>query len=314
MERSAVRWIKTACGGMASTLAGLAWDATMHARDPGLAAHEGVLTLSNPSHSIFVGGLVITTVGLAGALAGTLVRPRKLRFPLAAGLLAVATITGGIGAWASSSDGEHAHDATATAGDEGDQPAMHEHRHGSDTADVASATAEQRTAAQALLDRSIAGTVAYRDASVAEGAGYRFAAVEMAEQKLIYHVPNPVYHHDGNLLDPQRPETLLYARYPDRDSLVLVGVVYRMEERGVPGLAIGGPITVWHNHSRCMDPATHVEVSKPIGDSCPEGAVLRTGVDMMHLWFTGDLATAFNGRRPPVQDLIAYQRSLQPGG
>lgn len=312
MEPKTVRrpagWLWTASAGLAATLAGLAWDAAMHARDHELAAQEGVFTLSNPSHALFVTGLALTALGVSASLAMTLGRPRRLRVPIAAGAFAVVLVVGGLGAWASVSTDEHAHPAMAD--EEG--AAMPEHGHGSDEADVLAATPRQRAAAQALLDDTTAATSGYRDPAIAEEAGYRFGMVEM-EEKLIYHVPNPLYRRDGRILDPEHPESLLYARNPAEDSLVLVGVVFRMEEVGVPGLAVGGPITVWHNHTHCMDPTTHAEVSKPMKGSCPDGTVPHTGVDMMHVWFTDDLTTAFNGQRPPVKALIEYQRSLAAG-
>lgn len=307
--RLPIRWLWTAAAGLAATLIGLAWDAVMHTRDHELASHEGVFTLSNPSHALFVAGLAVTALGVAAALGTMLGRPKRLRLPTAAAVVVVVLVAGGLGAWAAVSTDEHAHEATAqlNEGDEGDMP---ERPHGSDKADATSATAEQRVAAQELLDDTIAAIAAYRDTSAAEDAGYRFGMVEM-EVKLVYHVPNPLYRRDGAVLNPRRPETLLYARHPENDSLVLVGVVFRMEETGVPGPAIGGPITVWHNHSHCIDPATQSEVAKPTAGVCAEGTELHNGPDMMHVWFTDDVATAFNGQRPPVQDLIAHWAKLR---
>lgn len=39
--------------------AGLAWDAILHARDPLLAQHEGILTASNPAHLLIAAGLAL---------------------------------------------------------------------------------------------------------------------------------------------------------------------------------------------------------------------------------------------------------------
>ncbi len=45
---------------------GLAWDLVAHARDSGLAAEEGVLSLDNPSHVLVGVGILAATIGLLG--------------------------------------------------------------------------------------------------------------------------------------------------------------------------------------------------------------------------------------------------------
>jgi hypothetical protein len=98
------------------------------------------------------------------------------------------------------------------------------------------------------------------------------------------------------VLDPARPETLVYWTGPG-DGLTLVGVMYAAG-RGASGPAVGGPITRWHDHESCRDPATRAKLGRPVDGACPEGQVFRRSGEMMHVWFTDDLATAFARRAP----------------
>ena len=47
-----------------------------------------------------------------------------------------------------------------------------------------------------------------------------------------------------------------------------------------------------------------VELGRPVDGACPEGQVYRRSGEMMHVWFTDDLATAF-ARRAPLAALRA---------
>jgi hypothetical protein len=72
--------------------------------------------------------------------------------------------------------------------------------------------------------------------------------------------------------------------------------------KGSHGPAVGGPITRWHDHESCRDPATRAKLGRPVAGACPPGQVYRRSGEMMHVWFTDDLATAF-ARRAPVAAL-----------
>jgi hypothetical protein len=115
-------------------------------------------------------------------------------------------------------------------------------------------------------------------------------------------VPNPAWRADGRVLDPTRPETLVYRNGPG-DRLTLVGVMYTAP-RGAGGPGVGGPITRWHDHESCRDPATGASLGRPVDGACPQGQVYRRSGEMMHVWFADDLATAF-ARRPPLTALRA---------
>ena len=159
--------------------------------------------------------------------------------------------------------------------------------------DLALATDAQRAAARRLLERLRARTLPWRDAAVAEAAGFDVRRPRRAHGEtrvMWFHSENRAWHRDAHYLDPERPDTLIFADIPHR-PLVLVGVMISMP-RGMRGPTPGGPITRWHSHVVCV--RGEQRGLKPRADgSCPAGGRLVQGSEMMHVWFTRDLRSAF---------------------
>lgn len=172
---------------------------------------------------------------------------------------------GGVGAHA------HDHGAGAVPGPGTVLPATH----------AVEPTPEQLDAAADLHDETVAALARYADPAVAAADGYEVAGIA----GLDYHASNEAYQHDGRILDPERPETLVYAAGPS--GPVLLGAMFQMPGFGEAGPAIGGPLTVWHGHEQiCFSlvPPGLTGIVSPLG-GCPVGslAIPRT-VEMMHVW------------------------------
>ena len=82
--------------------------------------------------------------------------------------------------------------------------------------------------------------------------------------------------------------------------LALIGVMFSMP-RGLEGGTPGGPIMRWHWHAVCTDGVKRGLRPRDDG-SCPPGQTLHGGSEMLHVWFTGELRSAY-AIHAPVPEL-----------
>lgn len=336
-------WVVAA--GVVTLLAGLAWDAVLHRLDPDLAAREGIFALTNPGHVLFGGGIAIIVAGALMFFAGrALTSPRPLAFALPAVALAtlatasfaLAAVTGTLGGpkhvhedgiGQTHDDGMvHTHDEhqafeaqqAGSAGSSTQSSAVHDH-----TQQAASAGASPQGSAVHDHGAAIAVTATELEAAtrlVAEtrAAAMRFADIEAARAEGYYqvapprnslvHYLNAAYTRDGRILDPERPESLVYLRRID-GSWTLVGVMYRMPSPDQPGPRVGGALTVWHAHDNLCTANGRV-VATTTNGRCTTGTWSKTP-EMLHVWLADNPSGVFSDDMEPAAlgDLVQSQAS-----
>jgi hypothetical protein len=171
---------------------------------------------------------------------------------------------------------------------------------------VALASAKQRAAAERLLAEIRTAARGWRNLHAAAAAGFdtRTARRRAGDRFVHYlHAEHHRYSHDTLYLDPRRPEALIYANVPGR-PLVLVGLMFSMP-RGMRGRTPGGPITRWHTHKVCAHGDKRGLTPRSDG-SCPPGTTPRQGSEMLHVWLTNDLRSAFAIHAPPRELGLAH--------
>ena len=164
--------------------------------------------------------------------------------------------------------------------------------------DLTLANPMERRAATQLLARVRAATLRWRRIKPAARNGFATHLAKRApgDEAVGYlHAEHRRWSADRHNLDPARPESLIYATEPGR-APVLVGAMFSVA-RGVRGPTPAGPIGRWHSHLVCASKETRGLTPPPSG-RCPARSKLTQGSEMLHIWFTSDLRSAFAVHAP----------------
>jgi hypothetical protein len=142
---------------------------------------------------------------------------------------------------------------------------------------------EQRRAERLIRD-TIVDLRRYEFPSAAYAAGYR----SIGDRVTVEHYVNWSYINDGRILDPLRPESIVYA-YRDgtqRAVAAMYQLPFGSSFADVPD--VGGPLTQWHVHADlCLtnNPQQRILSSfTTISGSCPTGTSKAGNTPMLHVW------------------------------
>jgi hypothetical protein len=151
--------------------------------------------------------------------------------------------------------------------------------------------------ARGLLDASLqSARRRFPTLVAARRAGFRYGLRSQHAQRLaarhrrnyLYHLTNYRYLRDGRILDPERPETLVYLA-PRGGAQRLVAFAYRAPANTSPPT---GGLLAWHVHS-----------AQRSSNDCRTGATA-----MVHVWLTRRVKAAF-GHAMPTEPLGTDQAS-----
>jgi hypothetical protein len=161
---------------------------------------------------------------------------------------------------------------------------------------VSLATPRERARARLVLDRLEAAAQRghWRDLQSATRAGYdtRSRPRKAGDASVFYfHAERHEQPRGRSIFDFTRPKALIYANAPGR-PLVLVGAMWSTRD-GEVGPTPAGAILRWHSHVVCKAGKKR-GLKPPASGVCPAGSRLTQGAsEMLHVWFTKDLRSAF---------------------
>ena len=146
------------------------------------------------------------------------------------------------------------------------------------------ATPEQQQWAQEFHQRALAAAVknGWFDIERARAQGFQDDRINRT------HFPNLQNMFDDVILDPERPEWLIYSDLPEGGK-VLMGFMFFTREPAEVGPTPGGPIAQWHYHQyakpRCAIKGLWTVANADESGHCDEGIPVMRTPEMFHVWF-----------------------------
>jgi uncharacterized membrane protein len=116
------------------------------------------------------------------------------------------------------------------------------------------------------------------------------------------HFPHPAYMFDDVILDPERPEWLVYDDGPD--GKVLMALMFFTRNLEDVGPTPGGPLAQWHYHPyndvRCAIQGLWTVGKADASGRCAEGVPVTRTPEMFHVWFMDHPIGHFSEMEPDI--------------
>lgn len=130
------------------------------------------------------------------------------------------------------------------------------------------------------------------------------------------HYYNEEFIFDDALLDPERPEFLMYLDSPQ--GKVLLGYMFLVRSADEKGPELGGPLARWHFHPWAPEGRCLIEGLLPVGrpdenGECAEGDLVMRSAEMLHVYFVDHpLGTFADGMVFPEKKSVLEVTLLHP--
>jgi hypothetical protein len=298
---SSNRWLALA-GATVNTAAVVGW---AMAKTSGISFIDGFEAAEDVQFADFT-AMAFAAIAVIGAVlfAVTGLRATRLGLPaLALSAVVVTAITvpamvsagshshaGGHGAAAEEAGHDHGSGAAATAGDDNSHaaaiaPVEYDPTKPIDLGGVEGVTPEQQARAENLIAITLLRLPQWSDYRKAEAAGFVSIGDGFTGHE---HFINTSYFDDGQILNPDRPESLVYEPQPD-GTKKLVSAMYMLAPDqtldDVPD--VGGKLTQWHIHNNlCFTTTGRVAGLTNAEGGCNAPLVKAPEQPMIHVWIT----------------------------
>jgi hypothetical protein len=331
MRKYTALWALAAVG-VLMHLAGIGVDAYLHGRDDTLAAREGIFTLGNPGHVLIFAGFSLTAASLMGiALVwlntkrvggdGPVARILRTATLPAMALAAAGTVwtlslgegtathtdshdeavahfdlpAGPPGAVVAVANDGNGHTGTASTGASAASPMGEAEGHHGKEIPV---TPDQLQAAADFYARVKVSAVQFESVKDAMALGYIQVTQDLPA--IAAHFYHPIWSRDGQLMNPERPEVLLYTKRMD-GNWRLVGFMFTEEKVNETPPSFFGPLDAWHRHENLCFTAGAGVSAKPNKEACSGGVFTAVTAWQMHVWTAPGATTgAFAHDFPPI--------------
>jgi hypothetical protein len=171
-------------------------------------------------------------------------------------------------------------------------------------------TAAEQKRAETLVKETLVDLPKYANPVTAERDGYYSVGDVLTGNE---HFVNWSFVDDGHILDPTRPESLVYELRHGKKTLVAAMYMLPIGSRFTDAPDVGGALTQWHFHpDDCLtdSPDKKVLIRRSLVDvrkPCPPGTSDAFNMPMLHVWivpnrcgpFAALQARELGGQLPP---------------